>query len=76
MINAFCTQESMEIRGKVLVRLKSVTELQSRLTRCLAATPTYTPPMAHFDAESLFEAVDGGGKVSVDKLGKVIGKRG
>ncbi|XP_062522638.1 Fanconi anemia group D2 protein-like isoform X2 [Corticium candelabrum] len=76
VINAFCTQESMEIRGKVLVRLKSVTELQSRLTRCLAATPTYTPPMAHFDAESLFEAVDGGGKVSVDKLGKVIGKRG
>lgn len=75
MINAFSTQDNTDMRGKVLVRLKSITDLQSQLSRCLAAMPVYTPPLAHFDADSLFETADGV-NVSGDKHARKSGKKG
>ncbi|NWR79930.1 FACD2 protein, partial [Centropus unirufus] len=56
VVNAFCQQQDAEMKGKVLTRLKNITELQAVLGKCLAATPGYVPPPATFDSEAL-EAV-------------------
>ena len=75
MINAFSTQDNTDVRGKLLVRLKSMTELKAQLCRCLAVTRGFTPPMAHFDADSMFEASDAG-NVLTDKNSRKSGKKG
>ncbi|NXK94481.1 FACD2 protein, partial [Formicarius rufipectus] len=51
VVNAFCQQQDAEMKGKVLTRLQNITELQSVLGKCLAATPGYVPPPATFDSE-------------------------
>ncbi|NXX77188.1 FACD2 protein, partial [Urocolius indicus] len=56
VVNAFCQQQDAEMKGKVLTRLQNITELQTVLGKCLAATPGYVPPPATFDSEAL-EAV-------------------
>uniref|UniRef100_A0A4W3JNB8 FA complementation group D2 n=1 Tax=Callorhinchus milii TaxID=7868 RepID=A0A4W3JNB8_CALMI len=40
-----------EMKGKVLLRLQNITQLQTSLEKCLAATPGYSPPLACFDCE-------------------------
>uniref|UniRef100_H0Z8P4 FA complementation group D2 n=1 Tax=Taeniopygia guttata TaxID=59729 RepID=H0Z8P4_TAEGU len=52
IVNAFCQQEDAEMKGKVLIRLQNITELQNVLGKCLAATPGYVPPPATFDSEA------------------------
>ncbi|XP_074054696.1 Fanconi anemia group D2 protein isoform X1 [Macrotis lagotis] len=56
IVNAFCQQKSAEMKGKVLIRLRHITELQLLLEKYLAVTPDYLPLLANFDLESL----DGG----------------
>ncbi|NXJ74553.1 FACD2 protein, partial [Trogon melanurus] len=56
VVNAFCQQQDTEMKGKVLTRLQNITELQTVLAKCLAATPGYVPPPATFESEGL-EAV-------------------
>ncbi|XP_043933530.1 Fanconi anemia group D2 protein isoform X2 [Protopterus annectens] len=51
IVNAFCNQKDPEMKGKVLIRLKNITELQPLLEKCLAVTPAYVPPLASFDSE-------------------------
>ncbi|KYO27801.1 Fanconi anemia group D2 protein [Alligator mississippiensis] len=53
VVNSFCQQQDPEMKGKVLTRLQNITELQSVLGKCLAATPGYVPPPAVFDSETL-----------------------
>nr|XP_025046210.1 Fanconi anemia group D2 protein [Pelodiscus sinensis] len=53
VVNAFCQQQDLEMKGKVLARLQNITELQKVLGRCLAASPGYVPPPAIFDCEAL-----------------------
>ncbi|XP_074952297.1 Fanconi anemia group D2 protein isoform X3 [Phalacrocorax aristotelis] len=53
VVNAFCEQQDTEMKGKVLTRLQNITELQTVLGKCLAATPGYVPPPATFDSEAL-----------------------
>ncbi|XP_063081320.1 Fanconi anemia group D2 protein isoform X10 [Cavia porcellus] len=53
VVNAFCQQPSPEMKGKVLMRLKVIVELQDILEKHLAVTPDYVPPFAHFDLETL-----------------------
>ncbi|NXO04514.1 FACD2 protein, partial [Rhinopomastus cyanomelas] len=52
IVNAFCQQQDAEMKGKVLTRLQNITELQTVLGKCLAATPGYVPPPANFDSEA------------------------
>ncbi|XP_010129923.1 PREDICTED: Fanconi anemia group D2 protein, partial [Buceros rhinoceros silvestris] len=52
VVNAFCQQQDAEMKGKVLIRLQNITELQTVLGKCLAATPGYVPPPASFDSEA------------------------
>ncbi|XP_044512777.1 Fanconi anemia group D2 protein [Gracilinanus agilis] len=56
VVNAFCQQKSAEMKGKVLIRLRHITELQTLLEKYLAVTPDYVPLLANFDLETL----DGG----------------
>ncbi|XP_007888485.1 Fanconi anemia group D2 protein isoform X2 [Callorhinchus milii] len=51
VVNAFCKQQDPEMKGKVLLRLQNITQLQTSLEKCLAATPGYSPPLACFDCE-------------------------
>ncbi|XP_023560286.1 Fanconi anemia group D2 protein [Octodon degus] len=53
VVNAFCGQQSAEMKGKVLTRLKNIVELQGVLEKYLAVTPGYVPPLANFDLETL-----------------------
>uniref|UniRef100_A0A8D0G882 FA complementation group D2 n=1 Tax=Sphenodon punctatus TaxID=8508 RepID=A0A8D0G882_SPHPU len=53
VVNAFCPQQDPETKGEVLMRLQNITELQSLLEKCLAASPGYIPPPANFDSEAL-----------------------
>ncbi|KAM6162731.1 Fanconi anemia group D2 protein [Erethizon dorsatum] len=53
VVNAFCGQQSPEMKGKVLSRLKDIVELQDILEKHLAVTPDYVPPLANFDLETL-----------------------
>ncbi|NWI88168.1 FACD2 protein, partial [Pitta sordida] len=52
VVNAFCQQQDPEMKGKVLTRIRNITELQNVLGKCLAATPGYVPPPASFDSEA------------------------
>ncbi|XP_075406569.1 Fanconi anemia group D2 protein isoform X1 [Tenrec ecaudatus] len=56
VVNAFCQQTSPEMKGKVLTRLKHITELQGILEKYLAATPDYVPPLANFDLDAFDSA--------------------
>ncbi|XP_069792709.1 Fanconi anemia group D2 protein isoform X2 [Narcine bancroftii] len=51
IVNGFCKQQDTEMKGKVLLRLQNITQLQGLLEKCLAATPGYVPPLANFDSE-------------------------
>ncbi|XP_067908183.1 Fanconi anemia group D2 protein isoform X1 [Heterodontus francisci] len=51
VVNAFCKQQDTEMKGKVLLRLQNITQLQLLLEKCIAATPGYVPPLANFDLE-------------------------
>ncbi|XP_067854548.1 Fanconi anemia group D2 protein [Heptranchias perlo] len=51
VVNAFCKQHDTEMKGKVLLRLQNITQLQVLLEKCIAATPGYVPPLANFDSE-------------------------
>lgn len=53
VVNAFCGQQSAEMKGKVLTRLKNIVELQGILEKYLAVTPGHVPPLANFDLETL-----------------------
>ncbi|XP_065498322.1 Fanconi anemia group D2 protein isoform X4 [Caloenas nicobarica] len=70
VVNAFCQQEDAEMKGKVLTRLQNITELQTVLGKCLAATPGYVPPPAAFDSEAL-EAIP-----SINAVGPVRKRNG
>ncbi|KAJ6667764.1 hypothetical protein lerEdw1_016085 [Lerista edwardsae] len=52
VVNAFCKEKDPEMKGKVLVRLQNITELQCLLEKCLAANPGFVPPPANFDSET------------------------
>ncbi|XP_051874536.1 Fanconi anemia group D2 protein [Pristis pectinata] len=51
VVNGFCKQQDTEMKGKVLLRLQNITQLQGLLEKCIAATPGYVPPLANFDSE-------------------------
>ncbi|KAE8611738.1 hypothetical protein XENTR_v10012579 [Xenopus tropicalis] len=51
IVNAFCKQQDLDMKSKVLTRLQNITWLQSVLEKCLAASPGYIPPSAQFDSE-------------------------
>ncbi|NWQ80175.1 FACD2 protein, partial [Columbina picui] len=70
VVNAFCQQQDAEMKGKVLTRLQNITELQTVLGKCLAATPGYVPPPATFDSEAL-EAIP-----SINAVGPVRKRNG
>ncbi|KAK2534352.1 Fancd2 [Columba guinea] len=70
VVNAFCQQQDAEMKGKVLTRLQNITELQTVLGKCLAATPGYVPPPATFDSEAL-EAIP-----SINAVGPVKKRNG
>ncbi|XP_062970620.1 Fanconi anemia group D2 protein isoform X2 [Cynocephalus volans] len=53
VVNAFCSQTSPEMKGKVLTRLKHIAELQKILEKYIVVTPDYVPPLANFDLETL-----------------------
>ncbi|XP_022104971.1 Fanconi anemia group D2 protein-like isoform X2 [Acanthaster planci] len=50
VVNAFSGLTDPEMRGKVLSRLKNITEVQKHLQTCLAETPSFNPPLANFDS--------------------------
>uniref|UniRef100_A0A8C3T4A0 FA complementation group D2 n=1 Tax=Chelydra serpentina TaxID=8475 RepID=A0A8C3T4A0_CHESE len=72
VVNAFCQQQDLEMKGKVLTRLQNITELQNMLGKCLAASPGYVPPPAIFDCEALEAAppVNAVGLVKKKKTGR------
>ncbi|XP_043406782.1 Fanconi anemia group D2 protein isoform X8 [Chelonia mydas] len=72
VVNAFCQQQDLEMKGKVLTRLQNITELQNMLGKCLAASPGYVLPPAIFDCEALEAAptVNAVGLVKKKKTGK------
>ncbi|XP_060079016.1 Fanconi anemia group D2 protein-like [Ylistrum balloti] len=49
IINAFASQDDLEMKGKVIKRVQNITELQDLLEKCLAATPNFKPQPANFD---------------------------
>ncbi|XP_046358167.2 Fanconi anemia group D2 protein-like [Haliotis rufescens] len=51
LANCFATQTSPEMKGKVIMRLQNITEVQNTLERLLAVTPGFRPPVANFDLE-------------------------
>uniref|UniRef100_A0A8C8RT95 FA complementation group D2 n=1 Tax=Pelusios castaneus TaxID=367368 RepID=A0A8C8RT95_9SAUR len=53
VVNAFCQQQDLEMKGKVLTRLQNITELQNLMGKCLAGSPGYIPSPAIFDCEAL-----------------------
>uniref|UniRef100_A0A8D2LAN8 FA complementation group D2 n=1 Tax=Varanus komodoensis TaxID=61221 RepID=A0A8D2LAN8_VARKO len=53
VVNAFCREKEPEIKGRVLVRLQNITELQALLEKCLGASPGYVPSPANFDFDTL-----------------------
>ncbi|KAM6216156.1 Fanconi anemia group D2 protein [Rhynchocyon petersi] len=75
IVNAFCQQRSPEMKGKVLTRLKHITELQTILERYLAVTPDYLPPLANFDLETL-DAMPHTSAATSAKLRTIRKKRG
>ncbi|KAM6344352.1 LOW QUALITY PROTEIN: Fanconi anemia group D2 protein [Alca torda] len=84
VVNAFCQEQDAEMKGKVLTRLQNITELQTVLGKCLAATPGYVPPPATFDSEGLeavpsLNAVGPGrkrnGNKSLKQLSKQMGSK-
>lgn len=40
VVNAFCKEKDAEMKGKVLVRLQNITELQRLLEKCLVGKHT------------------------------------
>ncbi|TFK03996.1 E3 ubiquitin-protein ligase makorin-1 [Platysternon megacephalum] len=74
IVNAFCQQQDLEMKGKVLTRLQNITELQNMLGKCLAASPGYVPPRAIFDCEAL-EAAPTINAVGLVKKKKTGGKK-
>ncbi|GAB1609100.1 Fanconi anemia group D2 protein-like [Argonauta hians] len=51
IINIFSTQSDVEVSGKVILRLKNITDTQEMLVKCLTVTPGYVPPVACFDTD-------------------------
>ncbi|XP_055503999.1 Fanconi anemia group D2 protein isoform X1 [Leucoraja erinacea] len=51
VVNGFCKLQDIEMKGKVLLRLQNITQLQGLLEKCITATPGYVPPLANFDSE-------------------------
>ncbi|XP_062923633.1 Fanconi anemia group D2 protein isoform X1 [Mobula hypostoma] len=51
VVNGFCKQQDTEMKGKVLLRLQNITQLQGLLEKCLSETPGYIPPLANFDTD-------------------------
>ena len=51
VLNAFSNQKELEIKAKVISRLKNITELNKHIDKYLTATPTYQPPLANYDVE-------------------------
>ncbi|XP_037759354.1 Fanconi anemia group D2 protein isoform X4 [Chelonia mydas] len=74
VVNAFCQQQDLEMKGKVLTRLQNITELQNMLGKCLAASPGYVLPPAIFDCEAL-EAAPTVNAVGLVKKKKTGGKK-
>nr|XP_048714882.1 Fanconi anemia group D2 protein isoform X2 [Caretta caretta] len=74
VVNAFCKQQDLEMKGKVLTRLQNITELQNMLGKCLAASPGYVLPPAIFDCEAL-EAAPTVNAVGLVKKKKTGGKK-
>ncbi|XP_077678679.1 Fanconi anemia group D2 protein isoform X1 [Eretmochelys imbricata] len=74
VVNAFCKQQDLEMKGKVLTRLQNITELQNMLGKCLAASPGYVLPPAIFDCEAL-EAAPTVSAVGLVKKKKTGGKK-
>ncbi|XP_043374346.1 Fanconi anemia group D2 protein isoform X3 [Dermochelys coriacea] len=74
VVNAFCQQQDLEMKGKVLTRLQNITELQNMLGKCLAASPGYVLPPAIFDCEAL-EAAPTVNAVGLVKKKKTAGKK-
>ncbi|XP_022805734.1 Fanconi anemia group D2 protein-like [Stylophora pistillata] len=75
VVNAFASQESPELRGKSIARLQGITTLCAVLEKCLAATPTFKPPLATFDFEdSLVTSPHSNGNKSKAKKGKKTNK--
>ncbi|XP_066471071.1 Fanconi anemia group D2 protein isoform X2 [Tiliqua scincoides] len=52
VVNAFCQDGDPEMKGRVLIRLQNITELQCLLEKCLTASPGFVPPPANFDSET------------------------
>lgn len=76
VVNAFASQESPELRGKSIARIQGITALCAVLEKCLAATPSFKPPLATFDFEdSLVTSPHSNGNKSKAKKGKKTSKR-
>ncbi|RMX53291.1 hypothetical protein pdam_00015249, partial [Pocillopora damicornis] len=76
VVNAFASQESPELRGKSIARIQGITALCAVLEKCLAATPSFKPPLATFDFEdSLVTSPHSNGNKFKAKKGKKTSKR-
>ncbi|KAH9503605.1 Fanconi anemia group D2 protein, partial [Bulinus truncatus] len=49
VLNSFATASNAEMKAKVMLRLKHITELMQRLETCLSLHPNFQPPLAIFD---------------------------
>ncbi|XP_008590062.1 PREDICTED: Fanconi anemia group D2 protein-like, partial [Galeopterus variegatus] len=77
VVNAFCSQTSPEMKGKVLTRLKHIVELQKILEKYIVVTPDYVPPLANFDLETLHITPHTSTAIStkIRKKGKMGGRK-
>ncbi|XP_041347848.1 LOW QUALITY PROTEIN: Fanconi anemia group D2 protein-like [Gigantopelta aegis] len=74
IINCFATQTDPEMKGKVIMRLQNITDLQKKLMKCLAATQQFQPPPANFDLEDQMLKVSSD-TAEVKKKGRKSGKK-
>ncbi|XP_071810263.1 Fanconi anemia group D2 protein-like [Asterias amurensis] len=59
VVNAFSGLTDPDMRGKVLARLRNITEVQKHIQTCLEETPGFIPPMATFDSDYIQSSPSG-----------------
>jgi Fanconi anemia group D2 protein len=45
LVCAFSGEKDVDMRGKVMIRMKDITDTQTLLESCMAATPGFLPPL-------------------------------
>ncbi|CAG5125424.1 unnamed protein product [Candidula unifasciata] len=79
VVNSFAPMSDPEMKAKVLMRLKHITELGALLRKCLSTHRNFQPPTAIFDCEAVpAKAITAGPSTSgkeVKKKGKKAGAK-